>query len=126
MRTEVFRLQCANRIPKELQEHVLYVSFECNVTVHLCACGCGEKVVLPINPDCWSIQYNGEEVSLFPSIGNYQFPCRSHYWIRNNKVVWAGREKDCSKETERPRRKPTRKKRNMWEQLRHFIKAKTS
>jgi hypothetical protein len=28
-------------------------------------------------------------VSLDPSIGNWSFPCRSHYWIRNNKVRWA-------------------------------------
>ena len=24
-----------------------------------------------------------------PSIGNWSFPCRSHYWIRNNTVQWA-------------------------------------
>lgn len=56
---------------------------------YLCACGCGKKVVLPIAPDFWSVKYNGEAVSLFPSIGNFQFPCKSHYWIRENVVVWA-------------------------------------
>lgn len=29
-------------------------------------------------------------VTLHPSIGNWGFPCRSHYLIRRNKVVWAG------------------------------------
>jgi hypothetical protein len=32
--------------------------------------------------------YDGK-VSLHPSIGNWSFPCRSHYWIRGNEVVWA-------------------------------------
>ena len=31
-----------------------------------------------------------DTVSLHPSIGNWSFPCRSHYWIRGNRVVWAG------------------------------------
>jgi hypothetical protein len=26
---------------------------------------------------------------LHPSIGNWSFPCQSHYWIRNNRVEWA-------------------------------------
>lgn len=32
----------------------------------------------------------GGKVSLAPSIGNWTFPCRSHYWIRRNQIVWAG------------------------------------
>jgi len=28
-------------------------------------------------------------VTLDPSIGNWSFPCRSHYRIRNNRVRWA-------------------------------------
>jgi hypothetical protein len=34
--------------------------------------------------------FDGDLVSLSPSIGNWQFPCRSHYWIRENAIVWAG------------------------------------
>ena len=33
----------------------------------------------------------GERALLYPSIGNWQFPCRSHYWIRRNRIIWAGR-----------------------------------
>jgi len=29
-------------------------------------------------------------VSLFPSVGNWKYACKSHYWIRENKVVDAG------------------------------------
>lgn len=83
-----FTLSVVRRVPEQLEYGILYVCFECNVVVHLCACGCGEKVVLPISPSCWSIKYNGEAVSINPSIGNFQIPCRSHYWIGHNKVLW--------------------------------------
>jgi hypothetical protein len=33
--------------------------------------------------------FDGESVSLAPSIGNWEFPCRSHYWIRDNTIRWA-------------------------------------
>ena len=45
---------------------------------HLCACGCGETVVTPIFPKLWQLYYNGKEISLTSSIGNYEFPCQSH------------------------------------------------
>lgn len=28
--------------------------------------------------------------TLSPSIGNWNFRCRSHYWIRQNRVEWVG------------------------------------
>jgi hypothetical protein len=57
--------------------------------VHRCACGCGEKVVTPFSPTDWKLIFDGETVSLHPSIGNWNFKCRSHYWIRENRVDWA-------------------------------------
>lgn len=89
MGVKKFELLLVSRVPKELETDKIYISLECKVIIHLCACGCGEKVVLPIDPDGWEISYDGESVTLKPSIGNFQFPCRSHYWIRNNKVEWA-------------------------------------
>ncbi len=88
MRVSKFELQVVRRLPDILREGILYVCFECNVVVHLCACGCGEKVVLQIDPDFWRVWYDGETVSLSPSIGNFQYPCRSHYWIEQNRVKW--------------------------------------
>jgi Family of unknown function (DUF6527) len=58
-------------------------------------CGCGVEVVTPISPTDWRITFDGETVSLFPSIGNWSFPCRSHYWIKGGKVIW---EEDWSDE----------------------------
>lgn len=75
--------------PERLDDGVLYVSIEFRTTMHLCACGCGNSVVLPLRPTAWSITYDGKSVSMRPSVGNWSFPCQSHYWIRNGNVVWA-------------------------------------
>jgi hypothetical protein len=75
-------------IPEKLAPGQLYVCLEYNTTSHLCACGCGYEVLTTISPTDWNITYNGRSVSLSPSIGNSNFPCKSHYWIRANRVVW--------------------------------------
>ncbi|MGA0602971.1 DUF6527 family protein [Caulobacter sp. KR2-114] len=77
-------------IPKGREWGVLYVSIPYATAVHSCFCGCGIKVVTPISPVGWQLIYDGETVSLFPSIGSWAFPCRSHYFIKRDTVVWAG------------------------------------
>jgi hypothetical protein len=76
----------------ELQDGILYISMEFELAVHRCCCGCGRKTSTPFNGkdggDDWNLTINGDLVSLSPSIGNWQMPCRSHYFIRNNKVEW--------------------------------------
>lgn len=81
-------------VPHELAESVLYISITYRTSVHRCACGCGNKVVTPISPADWQLFFDGDMVSLTPSIGNWAFPCRSHYWIKANDVQWAGRWND--------------------------------
>jgi hypothetical protein len=76
-------------MPKKLQEDVLYISIEYKTATHLCACGCGNKVMTSITPAGWTLSYNGDNVSLNPSIGSWNLPCKSHYWIRSGQVVWA-------------------------------------
>lgn len=76
-------------IPDALDEKVLYVSIAHGTVVHLCCCGCGREVVTPLTPTDWKLIFDGETVSLRPSIGNWHFPCRSHYWIKQNRVEWA-------------------------------------
>src|SRR5581483_8895602 len=76
-------------VPKELDDGVLYISLAYSTTVHKCACGCGNKVTLPINPAKWRFLWDGERVSLWPSVGNHSFACRSHYWIEKNEIEWA-------------------------------------
>lgn len=76
-------------MPKKLRSGVLYVSVEFSTAAHLCACGCGEKVRTPLGPTEWTFTDSREGPTLHPSIGNWQQPCRSHYWIRKGKIVWA-------------------------------------
>ena len=76
-------------IPDTLDDGVLYVSLAYGTAAHRCCCGCGREVVTPLTPTDWKLIFDGETVSLFPSIGNWDFPCRSHYWIRHNRVEWA-------------------------------------
>lgn len=74
--------------PAVLAPGVLYISMEYATTLHACCCGCGNKVVTPLAPRRWHLTYDGKTISLEPSIGNWSFPCQSHYWIENNAVIW--------------------------------------
>jgi hypothetical protein len=84
-----FKHEFVQFIPEELQEGTIYVSIRFATVAHLCACGCKTKVVTPLKPTDWKLTFDGKTVSLHPSVGNWAFPCRSHYWIRNNQVQWA-------------------------------------
>jgi hypothetical protein len=77
-------------IPKNIEEDKLYISIEYNVAKHKCPCGCGTEIVTSLSPVGWKLIYNGDTVSLEPSIGNWQQKCKSHYFIKNDQVVWAG------------------------------------
>jgi len=89
MTTRSFEHIFTSLIPDALEERTLYISINYNTAVHKCACGCGEEVVTPLSPKDWRMTYNGESVTLHPSIGNWSYKCRSHYWIRDDKIVWA-------------------------------------
>jgi hypothetical protein len=77
-------------IPERLDEGVLYVSQRYGTAAHKCCCGCGEEVITPLTPTDWSLRIEGNVATLHPSVGNWSFACRSHYWIRRGKVIWAG------------------------------------
>jgi hypothetical protein len=83
------RHEFVEEIPERLGEGVLYVSIPYATAVHTCFCGCGNEVVTPITPTDWELRFDGETVSLHPSIGSWSLDCRSHYWIRHDRVEWA-------------------------------------
>lgn len=62
-------------------------------TVNLrCPCGCGDLTVLSLHPSRWHVCFDGKSVSLEGPTGGSVWSssgCGSHYWIRNNVVVWA-------------------------------------
>lgn len=112
MKIYEIKKEFVRRVPAELEEGVLYVCLDCDVVVHKCACGCGEKVVLPLSHEHWKLSYDGE-VTLSPSIGNYQYDCKSHYFIRDGKIVWVESSDEIPKaKKKRPKkRKPLFKRR---------------
>ena len=100
--------------PDELEEGVLYISLRFNTAVHLCACGCKMKTITKIAPGEWRMMYNGKEISLFPSIGNWNFECRSHYWIRNNKFVFIKEKVDYNEGKLFEKKRSKKNKRRFW------------
>jgi len=76
-------------MPTELKEGVIYVSMVYATASHLCMCGCGERVVTPFSPTDWKLMFDGDSISIFPSIGSWDLACRSHYYITNSAVQWA-------------------------------------
>lgn len=78
------------RMPDKLEEGRLYISASRKLALHKCCCGCGEEVVTPLNSKAgWVVTKEGDQISLYPSIGNWNFACQSHYWIKKNRVVWS-------------------------------------
>ena len=93
MRTKKLKHEFVDTIPATLQEKVIYVSIKHKNVAHLCACGCGHRIDTPLDPEEWKLTYDGKHLSLWPSIGNWDLPCRSHYFITNDKAVPIGRRR---------------------------------
>jgi hypothetical protein len=81
-------------IPEQIEQGILYISIEYCTAIHKCVCGCGNEVVTPLSPTDWELTFNGKTVSLNPSIGNWGFECKSHYFISKGKIRHARRWKD--------------------------------
>jgi hypothetical protein len=75
-------------VPRTLEPGILYVSEEFGAALHLCACGCGLKVSTPIGPTDWSFEESSAGATMFPSVGNWQQPCQSHYFIWDGRIIW--------------------------------------
>lgn len=91
MKLKMITPRFVNFIPEELEEGILYISTDYATATHKCASGCGEPVVTPIRPTDWTLIWNGETVTMKPSIGNWSLPCQSHYLIIENEIIWAGK-----------------------------------
>lgn len=89
-RVDTLEPEFVEEIPRALSSGVLYISVAYGTATHLCCCGCGTEVVTPIHPTRWRLTYDGDTVSLDPSVGNWALPCQSHYVVSKNRVLWAG------------------------------------
>lgn len=89
MKARTMRLELVELMPAKLEPGVLYASQKYQTAAHLCACGCGEKIRTQLGPLGWRFTNQSTGPSLYPSIGNWQKPCRSHYFIKGGRIVWA-------------------------------------
>jgi hypothetical protein len=91
VKIQAIRPEYVGQLPDRLEEGVLYIAEEFNLTAHKCCCGCGEDVYNKLSPVKWRlIKMRDGSVSLEPSVGNWKYACESHYWIRENRVIDAG------------------------------------
>jgi hypothetical protein len=102
------RHQFVENIPDKIQPGNLYVSIEYGTAVHSCCCGCGEEVVTPFSPAEWQMSFDGDSVSLHPSVGNWNLACQSHYVISNGRVLIAPKWTKAQIEAGRRRDKDAR------------------
>jgi hypothetical protein len=91
MQTNRLQYRFVETVPEMIEPGILYVSMDYATAAHRCCCGCGEEVVTPFSPAQWQMTFDGDEISLYPSIGNWNFRCRSHYFIREGRVIEAPR-----------------------------------
>lgn len=78
-------------VPHIVEEGIVYISIQYCTAIHKCVCGCGNEVVTPLSPTDWELSFNGKTISLYPSIGNWNFECQSHYWIKRGQIEHAGK-----------------------------------
>ena len=74
-------------IPHQLEAGKLYISERFKMTSHLCPCGCHSVVLMPLGME-WKLTKKDGKVTLRPSVGLQDYPCKSHYYITDNKIEW--------------------------------------
>src|SRR5262245_30895132 len=89
LKVDKIRPEFVESVPETLEEGVLYISERFRVCSHKCCCGCGEEVITPLSAAEWKLTREGGLVSLWPSVGNWDYACRSHYFIQRNAVLEA-------------------------------------
>lgn len=100
MKTEYLKAEYVEFIPddKDLKEGVIYVSRKYRTATHLCPCGCNSKIVTPLKDGFWKFHIDAitNDITLYPSIGNFDLKCRSHYFIRDSRIVWCETAKEST------------------------------
>ncbi|WPO43178.1 DUF6527 family protein [Tardiphaga sp. 42S5] len=82
-----FTYQAVERLPKQMDQGVLYHSEEFDVAALSCACGCGHRVTLLV-PDSHQVFGKNGLATVRPSISVCDAPCKSHYIISGGDVEW--------------------------------------
>ena len=72
------------QIPETMEPNKVYITEQYGGCKHLCLCGCGVPVWLPLKPDFWTLtKHEDGKISLSPSILQ-RFDCKSHYILIQN------------------------------------------
>ena len=71
-----------------------YISMKHGIVVYRCPCGCEGLSEFMLDPIRYRMEYDGINVSFYPSIGISYLKCRSHYWIRDNQIQWCAPMED--------------------------------
>jgi Family of unknown function (DUF6527) len=79
--------QSVDRIPDILRDGVVYHTEEFELAGLLYACGCGHRVILLV-PDSHQVWDQNGLATVRPSIGVFDAPCKSHYFITAGVVEW--------------------------------------
>jgi hypothetical protein len=103
-------------MPESIESGIIYISMEFSTAIHKCVCGCGNEVVTPISPTDWQLTFDGESISLSPSIGNWGFKCQSHYWILHSEIKFS--RKWTQLEIDKGRKDEGRTKKNFFKKKR--------
>ena len=83
----IYRYQSVEKTPTLLQSEVVYINEEFEIATLLCPCGCNHKIVL-LCPDGHLVINDGGFATVKPSIGVWDAPCRSHFFLNSGTVDW--------------------------------------
>ena len=82
-----YKYQTVDRIPKQLNEGIVYHNNDFELAALLCPCGCGHRITLLV-PDSHQISSDKGLPSIYPSIAVCDAPCKSHFFIRQGRIDW--------------------------------------
>lgn len=80
-----YHYKLVDRIPKQMEEGVVYHTEEFELAGLLCACGCGHRITL-IVPDSHKVWDDGGFATIQPSVGVFDAACKSHFIIRAGNI----------------------------------------
>ena len=92
-RYQKFSMNVIDDIPDQTTPGIVYLVGEYEdywAASMRCPCGCGDTVTLNLigSHPVWKAKIKqSDKVSLHPSV-HRQTGCRSHYWVRDNVLIW--------------------------------------
>ncbi len=94
-RERLYKHQYVNYVPEKINSNTIYLVGNEGYywqAVMLCPCGCDKTLNMSLMKEhhpSWNIKFNSDRIiTLHPSI-NRTVGCKSHFFLRNGKIVWA-------------------------------------